>query len=138
MLTVTSRLQIPAEEFEFSFTRSSGPGGQNVNKVSSKAQLRWQAVNSPSLPDEVKTRFLARFASRLTGDGELLIASQRYRDQRRNMDDCLEKLKAMLLEVAIAPRRRKPTKPKRSSIERRLTDKKLQGARKRDRRGMGE
>jgi ribosome-associated protein len=138
MLTVTSRLQIPAEEFEFSFTRSSGPGGQNVNKVSSKAQLRWQATNSPSLPDDVKARFLARFASRLTGDGELLIASQRYRDQRRNMDDCLEKLRAMLLEVAVAPRRRKPTKPKRSSIERRLTDKKLQGARKRERRGMGE
>ena len=138
MLTVTSRVQIPAEEFEFTFTRSSGPGGQNVNKVSSKAQLRWQAVGSPSLPDDVKARFRARFGSRLTGDGELLIASQRYRDQRRNMDDCLEKLRAMLLEIVVPPRRRKPTKPKRTSIERRLSDKKLLGARKRDRRGMGE
>jgi ribosome-associated protein len=138
MLTVTSRLQIPDEELEFTFTRSSGPGGQNVNKVSSKAQLRWQAARSPSLPEEVRERFLARFGSRLTGEGELLIASQRYRDQRRNVEDCLEKLRAMLREVAVAPRRRKPTRPKRSSIERRLSDKKLQGARKRERRGLGE
>jgi ribosome-associated protein len=136
MLTVTSRLQIPDEEFEFTFTRSSGPGGQNVNKVSSKAQLRWQAARSPSLPEEVRARFLARFGSRLTGEGELLIASQRYRDQRRNMEDCLEKLRSMLREVAAAPRRRKPTRPKRSSIEKRLSDKKLHGARKRERRGL--
>jgi ribosome-associated protein len=138
MLTVTSRLQIPDDEFEFTFTRSSGPGGQNVNKVSSKAQLRWQAARSPSLPEEVRARFLALFGSRLTGEGELLIASQRYRDQRRNMEDCLEKLRAMLREVAAAPRRRKPTRPKRSSIEKRLSDKKLQGARKRQRRGLGD
>jgi ribosome-associated protein len=138
MLTVTSRLQIPDAELVFTFTRSSGPGGQNVNKVSSKAQLRWQAARSPSLPEEVRARFLTRFGSRLTGEGELLIASQRYRDQRRNVEDCLEKLRAMLREVAAAPRRRKPTRPKRSSIEKRLSDKKLLGARKRQRRGLGD
>src|SRR4051812_20726542 len=113
MLSVNSRITIPEAELEFSYARSSGPGGQNVNKVNSKAQLRWPATSSAALPADVRARFLTRYASRLTTEGELLIVSQRYRDQGRNVTDCLEKLKEMILAVAIAPKRRRPTKPSR-------------------------
>src|SRR5580704_4135357 len=96
VLTVNSRIQIPHEEFTFTFVRSSGPGGQNVNKVNSKAVLRWPILHSVTLPSEVRQRFVGRFGRRLTGEGELVLSSQRYRDQGRNVADCLEKLKAML------------------------------------------
>lgn len=129
-LTVNSRLRIPLEEFEFTFARSSGPGGQNVNKVSSKALLRWPIYASPSLPEAVRARFLGKYGNRVTGDGDLLISSQRYRDQRRNVEDCLEKLRVMLAEAAAPPVHRKRTKPSRGSIERRLETKRQQSARK--------
>ncbi len=99
MLIVNSRIRIPESELQWTFARSSGPGGQNVNKVSSKAVLRWHAAGSASLPKEVRERFLARFASRLTTTGELIISSQRYRDQPRNISDAQEKLRAMLASV---------------------------------------
>src|SRR5258705_399384 len=89
MLTITSAFQIPDSEFEFTFARSSGPGGQNVNKVNSKAVLRWSPTVSPSLSEDVRARFLARFASRLTTAGELNLTSQRSRDQSRNSAECL-------------------------------------------------
>lgn len=133
-LTVNSRLRIPMDEFEFTFARSSGPGGQNVNKVSSKALLRWPIRTSPSLPEAVRGRFLGKYGNRVTSDGDLLISSQRYRDQRRNVDDCLEKLRVMLAEAAAPPLRRKRTKPSRGSIERRLETKRQQSARKQARR----
>ena len=101
----------PHEEFTFTFVRSSGPGGQNVNKVNSKAVLRWPVMHSAALPAEVRQRFVARFGRRLTGEGELVLSSQRYRDQGRNVADCLEKLKSMLAAVAARPVVRKPTKP---------------------------
>ena len=135
-LIVTPRLRIPLAEFEFRFTRSSGPGGQNVNKVNSKAQLRWPVVASPSLPDAVRERFRSRFGNRISADGDLLIASQRYRDQARNVDDCLEKLRAMLAAVAAPPLRRKRTRPSRASIERRLGDKRRRSEKKQSRRGV--
>src|SRR5271168_3775823 len=99
LLTINSRLRIPLDEFEFTFARSSGPGGQNVNKVSSKALLRWPVAASPSLPAEVKERLLTRYRARITGAGELLVTSQRFRDQGRNIDDCLEKLRELLASV---------------------------------------
>lgn len=133
-LNVDSRIQIPLSELAFTFVRSSGPGGQNVNKVNSKAVMRWDVRSSGSLPDDVRERFLARYARRLTGEGELLISSQRYRDQGRNQADCLEKLRDMLAEVATPPKRRRPTRPKRGDIERRLEAKKLEGSKKRSRR----
>src|SRR5690242_13852589 len=80
-LTINSRIRIPHQEFEFSFARSGGPGGQNVNKVNSKALLRWPVHNSPSLPADVRHRFLTRYRSRLTTEGEIILSSQRYRDQ---------------------------------------------------------
>jgi ribosome-associated protein len=134
VLTVNSRIQIRHEEFTFTFVRSSGPGGQNVNKVNSKAVLRWPVMQSPALPAEVRQRFVARFGRRLTGEGELVLSSQRYRDQGRNVADCLDKLKSMLAAVAARPVVRKPTKPTRGSITRRLEHKGRTSHKKQQRR----
>jgi ribosome-associated protein len=125
MLEVTQRIRIPLNEFQWSFVRSGGPGGQNVNKVASKAVLRWDAVNSPSLPDEVRTRFLSQQKHRVTNSGELIVTSQRYRDQERNRQDCLGKLREMIHLAVFVPRPRKPTKPSRGSKEARLRAKQM-------------
>jgi ribosome-associated protein len=134
MLRITPALEIPDGEFEFTFARSSGPGGQNVNKVNSKAVLRWSPTVSPSLSEDVRARFLARYASRLTTAGELILTSQRSRDQSRNSEDCLERLKEMLLAVTRKPLQRRPTKPTRGSHKRRLEGKRIQSGKKRNRR----
>src|SRR3954471_6160363 len=108
---INDRLLIPDEEFTWSFARSGGPGGQNVNKVASKAVLRWDFAHSPSVPDAVKARFRERFPSRLTTEGEVVLASELTRDQGRNREDCLAKLAALLRAVARPPKVRRPTKP---------------------------
>ncbi len=131
MLVVNSRLRIPLRELRFTFARSSGAGGQNVNKVNSKAVLRWDVRSSPSFPESVRERFLDRFGRRVTREGVLVLTSQRFRDRGRNIADCLEKLRAMLAEVATAPRRRRPTKPTRASVQRRLDQKRTTSHRKR-------
>jgi ribosome-associated protein len=137
MLSVTPRIQVPEDEFTFTFARSSGPGGQNVNKVNSKALLRWPVTVSPSLPDEVRLRFIQRYRRRMTDTGEVLISSQRFRDQARNVDDCLEKLREMILAVAQKPKVRKKTKPSRASKQRRLQAKREQSQKKQARREAG-
>jgi len=124
MLIVNSRIQIPLSELDFSFARSGGPGGQNVNKVNSKAVLRWAVVVTDSLPYDVKARFLEKFANRLTAENEIIVTSQKFRDQNRNVDDCLEKLRAMIESVAERPTPRRPTKPSYSSTQKRV-DKKV-------------
>jgi ribosome-associated protein len=134
MLSVTPAIQIPDSEFEFTFARSSGPGGQNVNKVNSKAVLRWSPVASSSLPNDVRERFVSRYASRLTSAGELILTSQRSRDQNRNAEDCLDRLKEMLLSVTRKPITRRATKPTRGSHKRRLEGKRLQSGKKQNRR----
>ena len=134
MLVVTPNLQIPLEELQFTFARSSGPGGQNVNKLNTKAQLRWAVLSSPSLPDAVRARLLENQRRRVTADGDLRIVSQRFRDASRNRNDCLEKLRRMLLEAATPPRRRKPTRPTRASVRRRLGLKQRRARTKRERR----
>lgn len=136
MLEVNSRIQIPEDEFEFSYSRSSGPGGQNVNKVNSKALLRWPVTVSPSLPEEIRSRFMERYRSRLTEAGDILVTSQRYRDQGRNVDDCLEKLREMILAVATRPKTRKATKPSRASRRRRLEGKRQVSEKKAGRKGV--
>jgi ribosome-associated protein len=138
MLTINSRIKIPLAEFRFTFARSSGPGGQNVNKVSSKAVLRWPAAHSPSLPADVRERLLARYPNRLTRQGDLVLSSQRFRDQGRNVADCLEKLRAMLSSVAAAPAKRKPTRPTRAAKEQRLRAKQERARKKERRRAVGE
>ncbi len=122
MLTVAPHIRIPDDELQFSFVRSSGPGGQNVNKLNTKAVLRWGVLAS-GIAEPVRERFVQRFAPRITLGGEIVITSQRFRDQRQNQRDCLEKLRAMLLEVAAPPKRRKKTKPTRSSVAKRRTQK---------------
>jgi len=134
VLVVNPQLKIPLKEFQFTFARSSGPGGQNVNKVNTKALLRWAVAKSPSLPDDIRRRLVAKQRRRLTSEGELLISSQRFRDAGRNVADCLEKLRAMLAEAAVAPKRRKPTRPSRASVRRRLEQKRRIGQRKASRR----
>jgi len=134
MLIVTRHLKIPLAELEITFARSSGPGGQNVNKVNSKAVLRWAARSSPTLPDAVRERFLQKYSSRLTTEGELLVTSQRYRDAPRNSQDCIEKLRAMLLAVAQPPKRRRVTRHTKGSVERRLQGKRRQSSAKQNRR----
>jgi ribosome-associated protein len=135
MLYVNERIQIPDEELTFSYVRSSGPGGQNVNKVASKAVLRWPVVASPSVPPDIKTRFLAQQRNRLTVEGDFMVMSQRYRDQERNREDCLDKVRSMLLLAVEPPRPRKKTKPSRGSKERRLANKRHRSDTKAARRG---
>ncbi|MBN2477126.1 MAG: aminoacyl-tRNA hydrolase [Pirellulales bacterium] len=130
MLVVDSRLKIPLREFQFTFARSSGPGGQNVNKVNTKALLRWPVAKSHSLPEAVRQRLLAKAHRRITAEGDLLIASQRFRDAGRNVADCLEKLRALLAEAAMAPKVRKPTRPTRAAARRRLEQKRQQSQKK--------
>jgi ribosome-associated protein len=137
-LSITPHLSVPESEFEWTYVRSSGPGGQNVNKVASKAVLRWDAKASPSLPGAVKARLLARHAGRFTSEGVLVLASQRFRDQERNRQDCLEKLRMWLLEAATPPRPRRPTRPTRAAKERRLQAKKQRAKQKAQRRHPSE
>jgi ribosome-associated protein len=133
MLIVTPNLQIPLREFAFTFARSSGPGGQNVNKVNSKALLRWPVMRSASLPGAVRARLLAKYGRRVTSGGELLISSDRFRDAGRNVADCLEKLRRMLLDAASPPPRRIRTRPGAGAKRRRL-DAKRQHSRKKEQR----
>ncbi len=131
MLFVTSFISIPEEEIDFTFVRSSGPGGQAVNKVSSKARLRWNVYASRGLPFSVRERFLARFQGKLTEQGDLLLTSDVHRDRMMNRDECLDKLREMLLAVAYPPKERKPTKPTKGSVRRREAGKKRVGEKKR-------
>lgn len=138
MLEINDRIRIPDDEFSWSFVRSGGPGGQNVNKVASKAVLRWNIVASSSLPDDIKNRLRQQQRRRVSADGDLLITSQRYRDQERNRLDCLDKLGEMLRAAAVVPKARRKTKPSRGSQERRLAAKKRRSALKAARRGKDE
>lgn len=136
MITIAPGIHVGEDELDISYVRSSGPGGQNVNKTSTKAVVRWNARSATGLRDDVKARFLARFAPRITTAGDVIVTSDRYRDQPRNLEDCLAKLGAMLAEVAVAPVRRKPTRPGAGARERRIRAKKSRGATKSLRRGV--
>jgi ribosome-associated protein len=125
-----SSFKIPEDEFQLSFSRSSGAGGQNVNKVNTKATLEWNLAESSVLPADVAQRFREKFAHRMVGD-IVQVRSQRFREQARNIADCIEKLHEMIEEVAVPPKKRKPTKPKKSAVEQRLQDKKRQSEKKR-------
>lgn len=120
MLVVSDRLIIPDAELRFDFARSGGPGGQNVNKVASKAILRWNPKSSPSLPDDLRARVIEALGNRLTGEGDLLITSQRTRDQSRNVEDCLDKLRLMILDATRPRIARRATRPTLASRKRRL------------------
>jgi ribosome-associated protein len=137
-LPVTSRLTLPAEELEVSFARSGGPGGQNVNKVASKAVLRFSVRESQTLSDGQRHLLLQRLSGRLTGEGELVIHASRHREQARNLDDARERLAETLRGALTIPRKRKKTRPTRSSQRRRLETKRQRGQLKSDRRKKHE
>jgi ribosome-associated protein len=138
MLFVPPDIKVDESELRFTFVRSSGPGGQNVNKVNSKAVLRWSIADSPGVPEGVRARFVSRFGNKLTEAGDLVLTSQRHRDQRRNEQDCLDKLEDMLAAVARPPRRRKKTRPTRASVERRKEQKRERSKKKSNRRWKDE
>lgn len=134
---ITARLALPRRELRFQFARSSGPGGQNVNKVNSKALLYWHVATSAIMTPDLEERFLAAFKNRMTAEGDVFITSDSHRDQARNAEECVAKLVAMLTAVAVPPRKRKKTKPTRGSTERRHAAKKQQGEKKRQRQRVG-
>lgn len=138
MLVISTRIAIHDDELRFSFARSSGPGGQNVNKVNSKATLHWNPSASAALPDEVRSRFLALYAKRISNEGDIVITSQESRDQPKNIQICLDKLKAMIEAVLVAPKRRRATKPTKGSKMRRLDAKKQRSQVKEGRKFKGE
>ena len=133
-MEITGTIIVPDEELHFSFARSGGPGGQNVNKVASKAILHWDLAANASLPADVKERLRALQRRRLTTEGALVIQGQRFRDQAKNVEDCRERLRQMVLQALHRPRPRKATKPSRGSKERRLEAKRQQAQRKAGRR----
>jgi ribosome-associated protein len=124
MLEITPSLAIADSELVERFVRSSGPGGQNVNKVSTAVELRFDVANSPSLPDALRARLLARRDRRLTDEGVLVISAQRFRTQDRNREDARDRLAEVVRAALHVPKKRVATKPTRASKERRLTGKK--------------
>jgi ribosome-associated protein len=134
MHQITSSIIIPDAELDWSYARSGGPGGQNVNKVSSKAVLRWNVLATAALPPHVRDRLFALNRRRVTTEGDLIISSQRYRDQDRNRQDCLEKLAELVREAATLPKPRRATRPTRGSKARRLAAKRHRSALKASRR----
>lgn len=124
VLRVTNRLLIPRSEFRWTYSRSSGPGGQNVNKVNSKATMHWPAMISKSLPVELRMRLRHEFGNRLNNEGELVIAGDEHRDLKQNMVACEQRLVQILRTISIPPKVRRPTKPSKASNARRLQEKK--------------
>ena len=127
MIEVTEGISLDENELEFSFIRASGPGGQNVNKVSSAVQMRFDARRSPSLGNDVSVRLQKLAGSRLTLDGVIVITAARHRTQERNRADAIERLVELIQKAAVEPVRRRPTRPTKASKQRRLEAKTQRG-----------
>ena len=124
MIRVTEQIAIGESELSETFVRASGPGGQNVNKLATAVQLRFDVRHSPSLPHDVRIRLERLAGQRLTGDGVLVITAQRYRTQERNREDARERLFELIRKAAVRPKPRRPTRPTAASRERRIEGKK--------------
>ena len=134
MLRINHRISIPDSELEEQFIRASGPGGQNVNKVSSAVELRFDAGSSPSLSEDVRARLIRLAGRRATKQGVIVIRAERFRTQERNRSDARDRLTRLIARAAIQPRARIKTRPSRASVERRLRAKAHRGTLKRTRR----
>lgn len=137
MISVTDHISLDPEELEFSFIRASGPGGQNVNKVSSAVQLRFNAATSPSLPPNIKQRVISLAGQKATRHGVIVIEAKRYRHQVRNREDALDKLIALITDASKIDRPRRKGRPTKNSVKRRLNEKKKRGTVKQLRHGPG-
>ena len=138
MIEITDDLALDEREISETFIRASGPGGQNVNKVASAAQLRFDARHSPSLPEPVKARLLRLAGQRATQDGVIIITAQRFRSLERNRDDARERLAALIRRAAEPPKPRRKTRPSAAQREQRLTAKTRRGALKARRRPVAD
>lgn len=134
MLRISDHISIPYSELQFDHLRASGPGGQNVNKVASAVQLRFDLRSSVSLPEGVRQRAMALAGSRLTSEGVIVITAQSHRSQAQNRDDAIKRLVALIRKAEVPPRPRRATKPTKASQRRRLDAKKIRAASKRGRR----
>lgn len=128
-----SQFKIPSSEYQLSFSRSSGSGGQNINKVNSKATLQWNVLESSSLPPAVLERFLKKYAKKISTDGILTLSSQIHRSQHLNIAEVIKKLHEMIGDIISPPKMRKPTKPTKASVNARIKIKKEKGQRKKSR-----
>lgn len=138
MIVVTPLIALAEGEIEERFIRSPGPGGQNVNKVETAVQLRFDAEASPNLPDDVKAQLRALAGQRMTKEGVVVITARRFRSQDRNRADALDRLVALIAAAAERPRKRKPTRPTLASKRHRVEAKKQKGAVKKLRGRVGE
>ncbi len=138
MLQITETIAISEDELEESFIRSPGPGGQNVNKVESAVQLRFDAAHSPSLPEFVFARLRVLAGRRMTNDGVVVITARRFRAQERNRKDARERLAALIRDAATPPKHRRPTRPSRGVKQRRLESKKKRATLKKGRGKVGD
>lgn len=137
-LPITAAIQIPLAEIEVAYSRSSGPGGQHVNKTETRVTLRFPVASSPSIPEDARALMVERLAPRLTKSGELLVSSEEFRERPRNLEAAYERLQGLLRRSLQRDKPRRPTRPSRGAKERRLNEKRQTAERKKSRRATDD